>query len=236
MQTLTPQTNKQTTKQNIRTRFRHACVESHDAQASKQTNKHQTNINEHYTTLYTMKTWIAKTNGFYAPFLIAAEFTIRNNIRQIKMINIELKPMEMWKAEQRGNYIEYFCAVMCHWYWLQSKKKQSFVFRITLQRAGDDIQCSEIVIYIPFFSFQRVNAYIAFRFCQLEVLIKTLPFSYIWHELPFIYLTNASVLLDSKRKTSNTDIRMMHREKILLKFYYILFCGRFSCPFFCCHS
>lgn len=31
----------------------------------------------------------------YAPFLITAEFTIKNNIRQIKMINIELKSMEM---------------------------------------------------------------------------------------------------------------------------------------------
>lgn len=38
----------------------------------------------------------------YAPFLIAAEFTIKNNIRQIKMINIELKSMEMKKKQNNS--------------------------------------------------------------------------------------------------------------------------------------
>lgn len=40
----------------------------------------------------------SQTKCFYAPFLITAEFTIKNNIRQIKMmINIELESMEMKK-------------------------------------------------------------------------------------------------------------------------------------------
>lgn len=89
MQTLTPQTNKT---------YKHACVESHSA--LKWTNEQASNKYELHYFVYN-ENLNSQNKLLYAPFLIAAEFTIKSNIRQIKMINIELK----WKKEQRSNYM-----------------------------------------------------------------------------------------------------------------------------------
>lgn len=146
------------------------------------------------------------------------------------MINIELKPMEMLPMKnkaQRGNYSESSerCILVC----IDYRAKPCTCIQnhtAAAAAAGDDIQVFWICNLFSIFSTCECI------FCQLEVLIKTLPFSNgAWVAIHF-QLANG--------QKANTDIRTMHGAK---QFYWnsILFysLALFSLPFinrFLCKS